>query len=102
LFVTAEIFSAEKAKEIGLVHEVVESELLDARVDARLKDLSKGGSSAQAVCKKWLRELKEMDIVRAREESARLIARLRVSPEGQEGMRAFLEKRKPAWIVGDE
>jgi methylglutaconyl-CoA hydratase len=102
LFVSAEIFSAEKAKEIGLVHETVEPELLDARVDARLKDLSKGGSSAQAVCKKWLRELKEMDIVRAREESARLIAGLRVSPEGQEGMRAFLEKRKPAWIVGDE
>lgn len=102
LFLSAEIFSAEKAKEIGLVHEIVEPELLDTRVEERLKDLSKGGSSAQAICKKWLRELTEMDIERAREESARIIAGLRVSPEGQEGMRAFLEKRKPAWIRGDK
>jgi len=102
LFLSAEIFSAEKAKEIGLVHEIVEPELLDARVEERLKDLSKGGSSAQAACKKWLRELRDMDIEGAREDSARLIAGLRVSPEGQEGMRAFLEKRKPAWIEGDK
>jgi methylglutaconyl-CoA hydratase len=102
LFLSAELFSAEKAKEIGLVHEIAEPELLDARVEERLKDLSKGGSSAQAICKKWLRELREMDIERAREESARIIAGLRVSPEGQEGMRAFLEKRKPAWIKGDK
>jgi len=102
LFLSAELFSAEKAKEIGLVHEIVEPELLDTRVEERLKDLSKGGSSAQAICKKWLRELTEMDIERAREESARIIAGLRVSPEGQEGMRAFLEKRKPAWIKGDK
>ncbi len=102
LFLSAELFSAEKAKEIGLVHEIVEPELLDARVEERLKDLSKGGSSAQAICKKWLRELRGMDIERAREESARIIAGLRVSSEGQEGMRAFLEKRKPAWIKGDK
>ena len=102
LFLSAEIFTAEKAKEIGLVHEIVEPELLDARVEECLKDLSKGGSSARASCKKWLRDLREMDIERAGEESARIIAGLRVSPEGQEGMRAFLEKRKPAWIKGDK
>ena len=102
LFLSAEIFSVEKAEEIGLVHEIAEPELLDARADELLKDLSKGGSSAQAICKKWLRELREMDIERAREESARTIAGLRVSPEGQEGMRAFLEKRKPNWARGDK
>jgi methylglutaconyl-CoA hydratase len=102
LFLSAEIFSAEKAKEIGLVHEVVEPELLDARLEERLKDLSKGGPSAQAICKQWLRELTEMDIDTARERSARMIAGLRVSPEGQEGMRAFLEKRKPTWAKGDK
>ena len=101
LFLLAEIFSAEKAKEIGLVHEVVDSELLDARLEERLKDLSKGGPSAQAICKEWLRGLTEMDIDTAREKSARMIAGLRVSREGQEGMRAFLEKRKPIWTEGD-
>jgi methylglutaconyl-CoA hydratase len=101
LFLSAEIFSAEKAKEIGLVHEIVEPELLDTRLEERLKDLSKGGPSAQAICKDWLRQLTEMDIDTAREKSARLIAGLRVSPEGQEGMRAFLEKRKPIWAEGD-
>ena len=101
LFLSAELFSAEKAKEIGLVHEIVEPELLDARVEERLKGLRKGGSSAQAICKEWLRKLMRMDIETAREESARMIAGLRVSPEGQEGMRAFLEKRKPTWIEGD-
>lgn len=101
LFLSAEIFSADKAKEIGLVHEVVEPELLDARLEERLKDLSKGGPSAQAICKEWLRQLTEMDVDTAREKSARLIAGLRVSPEGQEGMRAFLEKRKPTWGKGD-
>ena len=101
LFLSAEIFSAEKAKEIGLVHEIVEPELLDTRLEERLKDLGKGGPSAQAICKEWLRGLTEMDIDSAREKSARLIAGLRVSPEGQEGMRAFLEKRKPTWAEGD-
>ncbi len=101
LFLSAEIFSAEKAKEIGLVHEVVEPELLDARIDEHLKDLGKGGPAAQAICKEWLRELAQMDIDTARDRSARMIAGLRVSPEGQEGMRAFLEKRKPIWTEGD-
>ena len=101
LFLSAELFSAEKAKEIGLVHEIVEPELLDTRLEERLKDLGKGGPSAQAICKEWLRGLTEMDIDSAREKSARLIAGLRVSPEGQEGMRAFLEKRKPIWTEGD-
>lgn len=101
LFLSAEIFSAEKAKEIGLVHEVVEPELLDARIEERLRDLGKGGPAAQAICKEWLRELAQMDIDTAREKSARMIAGLRVSPEGQEGMRAFLEKRKPIWTEGD-
>lgn len=102
LFLSAELFSAEKAREIGLVHETVEPEFLDARVEECLKRLSTGGSSAQAICKEWLRDLMKMDTERAREESARMIARLRVSPEGQEGMRAFLEKRKPSWIKGDK
>jgi len=102
LFLSAELFSAEKAKEIGLVHEIVGPELLDAQMEEHLKDLGKGGPSAQAICKEWLRQLMGMDIERAREESARTIAGLRVSPEGQEGMKAFLEKRKPVWVEGDK
>jgi len=103
LFLTGEIFSASRAKEIGLVHEVVEAGSLDDRVAQCVQAILKGGANAQAACKAWIRILaEEGDLDKTREQSARLIAGLRVSPEGQEGMAAFLEKRKPAWIQEDK
>ena len=98
LFLTGEVFSASRAKEIGLVHQVVEAGSLDDRVAQCVEEILKNGPKAQAACKAWLRILAEGDLEKAREQSPRLLAKLRVSPEGQEGIRAFLEKRSPAWV----
>lgn len=98
LFLTGERFSASKAKEIGLVHHVVEAGSLDERVARCVAEILKGGAKAQAACKAWMQILAEGDLEKVREQSARLIAKLRVSQEGQEGIKAFLEKRKPPWV----
>ncbi len=97
LFLTGESFSASRAKEIGLVHQVIEPISLDEQVAQCVEEILKSGPTAQAECKAWLRILAESDLEEARQQSTRLIARLRVSPEGQEGTNAFLGKRKPAW-----
>lgn len=98
-FLTADIFDAATARDIGLVHEVVAPEALDEAVAAQLKHLMKGGPAALAAAKRFARRLAPVAIDDALvEESAELIARLRVSDEGQEGLKAFLEKRKPRWV----
>jgi len=106
LFVTAEIFGAAEAMRIGLVHHVVAAEQLDATVDSTLELLAKGGPIAQGEAKRLalrsggatghsaqLVDAENVDI-----ENAALIARLRVSAEGQEGLSAFLGKRPASWI----
>jgi methylglutaconyl-CoA hydratase len=97
LFLTGDRFSAERAKEIGLVNEVVAPEKLDEAVNARLSSLLSSAPGAMAEAKKLIRLVPQMDAARAREYTLTKIAELRSSPEGQEGMRAFLEKRKPGW-----
>ncbi len=99
-FQTAEIFDATEALRIDLVHQVVSAAALDAAVDAQVALLLKAGPHA-------VRESKTLALamagvtsaVRGTEDraNAALIARLRVSPEGQEGLSAFLDKRKPGW-----
>jgi len=106
LFVTAEIFDSTEAMRIGLVHHVVAAEQLDATVDSTLALLAKGGPIAQGEAKRLalrsggatghsaqLVDAENVDI-----ENAALIARLRVSAEGQEGLSAFLGKRPASWI----
>ena len=106
LFVTAEIFDSAEAMRIGLVHHVVAAEQLDATVDSTLELLAKGGPIAQGEAKRLalrsggatghsaqLVDAENVDI-----ENAALIARLRVSAEGQEGLSAFLGKRPASWI----
>ena len=88
-FVTGERFSAEVALRIGLVHEVAAE--LDAAVDAVLAELLSSGPEAARGAKALARH------PLAAEETARRIAERRASAEGQEGLRAFLEKRPPAW-----
>jgi methylglutaconyl-CoA hydratase len=100
LFVTGEIFDAAHATRIGLVHQSVPAAELDATVDRVLDVLARGGPLAQREAKLLAlrvggatpRDAEALDV-----ENAALIARLRVSPEGQEGLGAFLDKRNPQW-----
>lgn len=98
-FVSAERFDATRAKEIGLVHEVVQtpSELTTA-AQRIIGNLLQGGPQAIAAAKKLIQGLKERDHAENLEFVAKTLAELRVTSEGQEGLKAFLEKRKPNWI----
>jgi methylglutaconyl-CoA hydratase len=98
LFLTGERITAQRAKEIGLVSEVVPAEELEAVVDKKVKLLSSSGPVAMAVVKSMCRSIPNIDPKELKEYTAELIADLRASEEGQEGMGAFLEKRKPNWI----
>ncbi len=98
-FATAEIFDAEQAHRMGLLHEVAPAAELDAAVDRQIGLLLKAGPFAAADAKRLVREvLAEPDRDRRDHDNATLIAALRVSTEGQEGLSAFLDKRPPAWV----
>ena len=97
-FATAEIFDAQTALQIGLLHQVVAAEQLDSAVQRQIDLLLKAGPVATASAKALVTRVageSDRDILDA--DNANLIARLRVSDEGQEGLSAFLEKRAPAW-----
>lgn len=99
-FATAEIFDAHEAFRIGLLHQVVDATALDAAVQRQLDLLLKAGPVAAAAAKQLVRDVawsRDRDAIDAA--NADLIARLRVSPEGQEGLTAFLDKRRPAWTA---
>jgi methylglutaconyl-CoA hydratase len=97
-FATAEIFDAGEARRIGLLHEVVDATALDTAVQRQIDLLLKAGPIAAASAKALVRDVVAgTDATAIDRANAALIARLRVSAEGQEGIGAFLEKRKPAW-----
>ncbi|WP_101926556.1 MULTISPECIES: enoyl-CoA hydratase-related protein [Luteimonas] len=101
-FATAERFDAAQALRLGLLHEVVESDALDAAVERQIALLLKAGPAAAAGAKRLVRDVvATSDRDQLDQANARLIAALRVSPEGQEGLTAFLDKRAPAWVVPD-
>jgi methylglutaconyl-CoA hydratase len=97
LFLTGARFSAARAREIGLVHDVVSAAELDGTVDRHLKELMSAGPEAMAAAKALIPNVWGRPIVEATPLTASAIASRRVSPEGQEGLRAFLDKRKPRW-----
>jgi methylglutaconyl-CoA hydratase len=97
LFLTGERFGAERAREIGLVHELVSEDELDAAVEAKIEALLGGGSVAQATVKALLRRLETTEPMDAPGLTSRVISELRTGEEGQEGLAAFLEKREPRW-----
>lgn len=100
-FQTAERISAARAREIGLVHEVTDSEGgLDPQVEAIVEALLAGGPNAQAAATDLIRAVANKpvsdDVV---DDTARRIATLRATPEAREGLSAFLDKRQAAWMV---
>jgi methylglutaconyl-CoA hydratase len=96
-FLTGERLTAEKALRFGLINEVVPLEDLDEAVQERVTQLQSSGPQALSTCKEILRRVPGMSFEEARAYTAEIIASLRISQEGQEGMSAFLEKRKPGW-----
>lgn len=102
LFLSAEVFLAEEALRIGLLHECVAAAQLDEAVERCLHWLGKGGPVAQREAKQLAMRIAGTSFAQAEAvdvENAELIARLRVSAEGQEGLGAFLDKRPAAWVV---
>lgn len=97
-FATAELFDAAEAQRIGLLHAVAPAEALDAAIDRQIALLLRAGPVAAGQAKALVRRVAgEIDRDRLDHDNAHLIARLRVSPEGQEGLAAFLDKRTPLW-----
>jgi len=97
LFLTGERFDAPRALAIGLVRSVSPESDLAATVDGRVGELLRAGPVAIAEAKALLAAVSGRPIEAVRGDTVERIARLRASPEGQEGLRAFLEKRPPGW-----
>ena len=99
-FLTAERFDAAEARRLGLVHEVVGAERLDATVAGLLQALTSASPNAVRACKQLVQDVAERDITRLLiERTVEGIADIRASDEGKEGVQSFLQKRKPNWLV---
>jgi len=97
-FLTGERFDATVAQQLGLVHLVVPAEQLDEAVEAHVHSVLQGGPGAQREAKALIRLVAQTDPEAVLKETAQRIARLRVTEEAQEGLRAFFDKRKPSWV----
>ncbi len=95
-FLTAEVFSPEEAMQMGLVHGTGDLKTMKALTEKVLKKITQNGPVAVRETKALLRDLKSGNNLKKR--TTELIAKLRVSDEGQEGLSAFFEKRKPNWL----
>ena len=98
LFLTGSRFTAKRARRIGLIHRTVSKSKLDETVDEYIREISTSGPRALSAAKELLREIRGRRAEDVIGLTTTRIAEQRVSSEGQEGMRAFLEKRKPDWI----
>jgi methylglutaconyl-CoA hydratase len=99
LFLTGARFGAARAREVGLVHAVVPPGELDAAVDGYVREILSAGPEAVRIAKGLIREVWGRPPADAAPLTAGVLADRRVSGEGQEGLRAFLEKRRPAWVA---
>lgn len=98
-FQTGERIPAARAREIGLVHEVADAEELDNAVEEIIDSLLSGGPLAQAAATMLIRDVENRaHTPELHERCAVGIAELRASSEAREGLTAFLEKRRPAWM----
>ncbi len=100
-FLTAEVFDAGEAFRLGLVHEIHDEAALDVAIEAVIHRLLAAGPHAQAECKSLIARVARGPVDDAMvADTAQRIARVRVSAEGQEGIAAFLGKRRPGWAPG--
>lgn len=97
LFLTGERFDARRAAAIGLVHRITAASALDAEVDALGAEFASAGPNAVAAAKALVPAVMAAEPDDATALTTRAIARARTSVEGQEGLRAFLERRDPGW-----
>ncbi len=97
-FMTGERFDAHRARELGLVSEVVAADELDTAVEGCIENLLANGPGAVAAAKQLVAELAGQPLSEAlSERTCEIIAQIRVSGEGQQGLQAFLAKRTPPW-----
>ena len=98
-FLTAERFSASQAEDIGFIHQSVPTEQLENTVQELVQTLLKNGPQALTASKRLIDEVAHQTINdELLQDTAKRIAHIRSSNEGREGVRAFLEKRKPSWV----
>jgi methylglutaconyl-CoA hydratase len=99
-FLTAMSIDAQNANEMGLLHEVVEPTELDIVIERYIEMLLQGGPRAQSAAKKLVRDVQLLSDSELPRHTGTLLAELRSSTEGKEGLGAFLENRKPEWAKG--
>ncbi len=96
---SAERFDAQQAAQLGLVHEVVDHDELNASLEDMITTLLESGPAAQTAAKDLILDVAGKPVERSLiENTARRIAKVRASDEGREGLNAFLQKRKPDWV----
>lgn len=98
LFLTGERFDAQRAAAVGLIHEVVAPNDLELAVRRVVEEIKTAGPSAVAVAKQMVATVSAATYDATRDITSHAIAQQRTSPEGQEGLRAFLERRKAKWV----
>ena len=101
-FLSAEIFDAKKARQLGFIHERVSEESLDDAVAAFCDKVVKNSPDAVKTCKRLLHEVTGAPITdELIADTVKGIADIRSSEQGKEGVQAFLQKRKPDWLTAD-
>lgn len=105
LFLNGMRFNAQRALEIGLIHEIADPASLDESVEKIVKEFLSAGPTASAFAKTLITEVMRLGgrpSIAASSFTTEFIAKVRIANEGQEGMTALLEKRKPEWVSKNE
>ena len=97
-FITGERFGVDVASRLGLVHEVAKADELDTKVEKMVGEILACGPDAVSIAKKLVQDELPMTRDEAVDYTVKTIAKVRVTPEAQEGLGAFLEKRKAGWV----
>lgn len=103
LFMTAEVISARRARRIGLVDETVSEEDLNSEIEKHIQNIKKNGPLAVSLAKQLVNTVKHQPMSsELMDKTSKIIADVRVSEEGQEGLHAFLEKRSANWVKSND